>query len=309
MTVIANGDNIVIASNGSIVAVGDNAVLRGNTGDATGSGTIAVDAIDSEISSGNSERTDVVAAPAPGSPSAPIPPGDPPPTSPYPQSASPPPVGGGVVATGATAPMTADRATAIAGYEDHSIDVGGSDNVVTYDDSDVFLHRDGQLNGNTGDTDTSGLNVVDATGSTVLSGDSGNSDESPDPPPFNAGTRPSGSTGAPPPMGGAAASVTDINGVSTAAGQDSLVIGGDGMDDNGVAVRGDRNVVSYDDGNVAIGGTGNVNAQIGDSDTGGTVAMGVHDSHIEAGDSFLPASQQAGAQSSDPFDGDDPDVD
>src|SRR6185436_2124007 len=103
--------------------------------------------------------------------------------------------------------------------------------------------------------------------STVLSGDSGNSDESPDPPPFNAVTRPSPSASTGTTMGGPAASVADINGVSTASGQDSLVIGGDGMDDNGVAVRGDRNVVSYDDGNVAIGGTGNVNVQIGASDT------------------------------------------
>ena len=103
-------------------------------------------------------------------------------------------------------------------------------------------------------------------------------------------------------------SIADINGVSTATGSDSLVIGGDGMDDNGVRVQGDRNVATYDDGNVAVGGIGNVNAQIGDSDTSGTVVMAVHDSDIQAGDSFLPASQQAGAQVSDPFDGNDPDV-
>ena len=66
--------------------------------------------------------------------------------------------------------------------------------------------------------------------------------------------------------------------------------------------------LTYDDSNVVIGGIGNVNAQIGDSDTSGTVAMAIRDSVIEAGGSFLPASQQAGAQVSDPFDGDDPDV-
>jgi hypothetical protein len=103
-------------------------------------------------------------------------------------------------------------------------------------------------------------------------------------------------------------SVADINGISTATGQDTLVVGGDGLDDNGVRIHGDRNVATYDDGNVAIGGVGNVNAQIGDSDTSGAVVMGVRDSNVAAGDSFLPASQQAGAQVGDPFDGNDPDI-
>ena len=40
------------------------------------------------------------------------------------------------------------------------------------DDSNLFFHRIGILNGNTGDTDTSGLNVVDATCLTVRSGNS-----------------------------------------------------------------------------------------------------------------------------------------
>ncbi len=96
--------------------------------------------------------------------------------------------------------------------------------------------------------------------------------------------------------------------MSTANGADSLVIGGDGVDDNGVTVRGDRNVVTYDDGNVVVGGRGDVNAQIGDSDTSGAVVMGVDGSLIETGDSFLPPDQQAGAQPTDPFDGDDPDL-
>ena len=54
MSIIANGDRIVIASNGSIVAAGDNPVVRGNTGDAAASGTIAVDPVDSEVTSGSS---------------------------------------------------------------------------------------------------------------------------------------------------------------------------------------------------------------------------------------------------------------
>src|SRR6202007_1118578 len=50
---------------------------------------------------------------------------------------------------------------AIAGFEDHSVSVIGDDHLVTYDDSNVFINRDGQINANTGDTDSSGLNVVD----------------------------------------------------------------------------------------------------------------------------------------------------
>lgn len=196
--------------------------------------------------------------------------------------------------------------------ENHAVDVGGDDNVVTYDDSNVVLHRRGRVNGNTGDTDTSGLNVVDDVGSTIRSGDSGNSDETPDDPPANPaavtrrGTPSSANrrSGATP----SSASVTDVNGESTATATDSLVIGGDGIDDNGVTVRGGRNVVTYDDGNVAIGGAGDTNAQIGDSDTGGAVTIGTRRSRIRAGNSFLPARQQAGAEPADPFDGDDPDV-
>jgi hypothetical protein len=206
--------------------------------------------------------------------------------------------------------VPASRSIGIAGWEDHSIEVGGDDNLVTYDDSNLFMHRIGTLNGNTGDTDTSGLNVVDAQRSVARSGPSGNSDESPDPPPL-AVARP-GAPSASDVLGtrtaNGAASVTDINGVSTATAQDSLVVGGDGMDDNGVRVSGNRNVATYDDGNVTVGGWGDVNSQIGDSDTSGTVAMAIRDSHVEAGGSFLPASQQAGAKPADPFDGDDPDV-
>ncbi len=50
-----------------------------------------------------------------------------------------------------------------------------------------------------------------------------------------------------------------------------------------VGDRSDPNIVTYDDSNVVIGGTGDVNAQIGDSDTGGAVVIGVHDSDVEAG--------------------------
>jgi hypothetical protein len=308
LSIAANGDHIVIASDGSIVSVGDNTDLRGNTGDAAASGSIAIDVADSVLTSGDSGL-----APTSGQPVWPHVTAQPPRregTALPPQSLIQPPAPGGSVA-GSLPGGAAGRAVGVAGYELHSIDVAGSDNLLTYDDSNLFFHRVGVLNGNTGDTDTSGLNVVDSTHSVVRSGDSGNSDETPDPPPFNPaslGASPMSGVLSTPTMSGSSVSIADVNGVSTATGADTLVIGGDGFDDNGVRVQGDRNVAIYDDGNVAIGGSGAVNAQIGDSDTSGAVVMAVRDSDIAAGDSFLPASQQAGAQVGDPFDGNDPDV-
>ena len=73
------------------------------------------------------------------------------------------------------------RAVDIAGYEDHSLSVRGLRNVVTYDDSNVFIDRDGKINANTGDTDSAGLNAVDTVRSTVTAGphcDDGCDDES-----------------------------------------------------------------------------------------------------------------------------------
>ena len=61
------------------------------------------------------------------------------------------------------------------------------------------------------------------------------------------------------------------------------MVGADGYDDVSIRTRGNRDIVSYDDSNVVIGGTGNVNAQIGDSDTGGAVVMGIRNSDVEAG--------------------------
>jgi hypothetical protein len=321
LSVIANGNHIVVAAQGSIVSVGDNTVVHGNTGDAAASGTIALDVADSTLTSGDSTTSgDFKSAPQ-------WPVGTLAPTgwTTYPLHAlpltnaqnnglqpvpTPSAVIGGAVG-GLAGGGVAGRAIGIAGYEVHSVDITGNDNLATYDDSDLFFHRNGVLNGNTGDTDTSGLNVVDSIGSRVRSGDSGNSDETPDPAPFDPADLGSPARAAAlinNPTGGTSVSIADINGISTATGQESLVIGGDGMDDNGVRIRGDRNVATYDDGNVAIGGTGNVNAQIGDSDTSGAVVMGVRYSDVAAGNSFLPASQQAGAQVGDPFDGNDPDL-
>jgi hypothetical protein len=261
LSVVANGDHIVIANDGSIVLVGDNGVLRGNTGDASSSGAIAVDVQGSQMDTGSSQVT----APS----SSQVPPGSMTPGSGVPPATAPPPPGD-----------PASRATAIAGYQIRAIDVAGSDNLVTYDDSNLFFHRIGRFNGNTGNTDTSGLNVVDAVGSIVRSGDSAGVAEPPDPPPFVL-PRPYAS--------GGSASVADCRSVATATGDDTLVIGGDGVKDNTVRVQGDHNVVTYDDGNAAVGGIGDVNAQIGDSGTAGVVVMSVRGSHIQAGDSLVDA--------------------
>ena len=65
----------------------------------------------------------------------------------------------------------------------------------------------------------------------------------------------------------------------------SLTVGGDGIDDLSERVDGNCNVSTYDDSNVVIGGSGAVNAQIGDSDTGGTVTMDTVDSIVSGGNS------------------------
>jgi hypothetical protein len=273
MSIIANGDGIIIATNGSIIAAGDNPNVRGNTGDAGSSGTIAVDAVESQISSGDSQ---VSRGAAPGAGTAAT--DDP--------AAAPPSAATTTGAPGNGAPTLAERAVAISGWADNTLDVSGDDNILTYDDSNVVVDRIGNHNGNTGDTDTSGLNVVDAAGSVVRSGSS-QSAETPEP----AGTSaPASSTATPPPWASnASVAVADANGVATATGADSLVIGAGGVDLNGVRVRGERNIATYDDGNVAVGGIGDVNAQIGDSNTSGAVVMGIRDSYVESGSSYATA--------------------
>jgi hypothetical protein len=60
------------------------------------------------------------------------------------------------------------RTPDITGREDHSILIRGVGNVATYDDdSNVWIARNGKINGNTGDTGDAGLNAVDTVRSTV----------------------------------------------------------------------------------------------------------------------------------------------
>ncbi len=302
-SITAIGNNIVIAYGDSVAFVGDHGALTANTGDASSSGTVALDVADSTLSSGRSAS----AASSTGS---------------------------GIVGSPTTPTSATDgldpnhsvpgRGLAISGYEDHSLNVAGSDHVVTYDDSNVFIARNGQINANTGDTDSAGLNVVDATGSIVRSGnqnedagadsedseDSDSDSEDAETPAFvhaiNSADESSQTDDGdsdeplgPLPDAPADSRVTVVPprataGVSedeegdgagtTASGDQATVIGGDGYDNLAVDVTGQGHVVSYDDSNVVIGGEGGVNAQIGDSDTAGAVVMGVTNSIIEAGD-------------------------
>jgi hypothetical protein len=70
-----------------------------------------------------------------------------------------------------------------------------------------------------------------------------------------------------------------------ASGQDAIVIGGDGYDDDDNRAAGENIVITRDDGNVVLGGTGDVNAQIGDSEQG-AVIMGVTRTFIQGGGAY-----------------------
>jgi hypothetical protein len=238
---------VVVAYDGSIVFVGDDGVLTANTGAVSSSGTLAIDSQGSTLSSGN--------------------------------SAAPVLSLGGSATQGPLAGNLGGRPVSIAGFEDHSINVLGNDQIVTYDDSNVFLDRTGQINANTGDTDSSGLNAVDVTGSSVRSGDSGDDEDDSEEGEEDEEEEDLATLSS-------TASSADDDATTSASGHNPLVIGGDGYDDLAVRSAGNRNIITYDDSNVVIGGTGGVNAQIGDSDTGGAVVMGIHDSQVVAGNAF-----------------------
>jgi hypothetical protein len=339
MAATAIGDHIVIAYDGAIVYVGDNGSLTANSGDAIGGGTVALDAASSTFSStydptvivpnrftGSSPTGNLTATPtgnliatpnvvAGGSPGG------------IPQDASP--------LVSAFISYTQNRTADIAGFEDHSVLTRGTGNVVTYDDSNVFVNRDGKINANTGDTDSAGLNAVDTLRSTVSAGphcDDGCDDESIIQ--AHAGVFDEGDVAvdgngnvvwAPDSAGESATdddsdddSLPADNGDDSDAADDesddgdasdpaepaetrdeadngpepegipapgALIVGGDGIDDLSERVDGNFNVSTYDDSNVVLGGTGDVNAQIGDSDTGGTVTMGTVDSTVSGGNS------------------------
>lgn len=271
VSIIANGNNIVIATDRSIVSVGDNTVVKGNTGDAGASGVIAIDVSGSTVTTGDSDVT-TSTAPQGGTGQALVP--------------------GAASVLGAQAGgSSGTRATAIAGWDRRTVEVTGSDNLVGYDSSNLFYQRDGDLNGNTGDAKSSGLVAVDVAQSAVGSGRSCSASSPATA--LDAAELPS-IPGVWPLPEGSGASVVGPDSIATATGDDTLVIGGDGVHDMGVQVTGDSNVVAYDGGNTVVGGTGDANAQVGDSDAGGVVVMSVGGSEIQAADTCAIAPSPEG---------------
>lgn len=283
-------------------------------------------------------------------------------------------------------PDAASRGVAFSEWESYRTDIAGRNIVATTDDSNVFIKRNGQLNGNTGDTDASGLNVTAARNAVIRGSES--ADEAPwqtaaatlvelatgerpdgplsdedddddddddgdanDPDPGANGTNPfpyavGARTTAPRAGGDDAAELDDDadddegddadapraerpaataavitptgddddddddedefdfpytewtqqvsadtatavhtdEGTTLASGQDAIVVGGDGYDDDNRAV-GEHLVVTRDDSHVVIGGTGNVNAQVGDSEQG-AVIMDVDNVFIQGGGAY-----------------------
>lgn len=291
----------ILATQGSIVFVGDDGRLIANTGPTDSSGVVALGVTGSTLETGTSSGA--------ARPSAAGTAGTSPGTTSIQYGAN----GNAALASLLNPNGSGGQSVVLSGLEDHSVSVAGNDQIVTYDDSNVFVARNGQINANTGDTDSSGLNVVDVTGSRVRSGNSGDgeaSGEEEEDEGTGAGMAPATSgrsamtadvegedtgliSGAnaggeddvavPAVLSGMSFGTVTDEGASTAIGRNTLVIGADGYDDVSIRSQGDRNVVSYDDSNVVIGGTGNVNAQIGDSDTGGAVVMGVDNSDVQAG--------------------------
>ena len=74
-------------------------------------------------------------------------------------------------------------------------------------------------------------------------------------------------------------------GTTLASGADAVVVGADGYDDDDNRAVGENIVLTRDDSNVVLGGTGDVNAQIGDSEQG-AVIMGVDGVFIQGGGAY-----------------------
>ena len=280
-----HGDHNVIAADRSVLAVGDETRLNANAGDVSSSGTLGVGGENSTLQSGASTTTGAHRAVGAGA-------------SPRPAESGSAPAPRRALKAGTPErfpfPIRVSgngQATAISGYEDHSVSVSGEDQIAVYDDSNLFVDRNGKLNANTGDTDSSGLNAVDVSGSLIRSGDhteNGDEGEEPDDEDARQTGGPGEQTAAVPaaePGGPRASGTVTDDGESSATGRSALTIGADGYDNLGIDLEGKRNIVTYDDSNVVVGGTGDVNAQIGDSDTGGAVVMGISDSDVRSGNS------------------------
>jgi hypothetical protein len=282
----------VVASDGAVVLVGPDGHLVANTGDAATGGAVVLDSQGSLLAT-TADRSGAT-------------PGSSTPAQAGPASArtatgsaagtTATTTGTAAVAQGATAdPRAAAGATfdhvAFSGYEDHSLCVGGNRNLIAYDDANLFVDHVGRVDANTGDTDSSGINAVDVTGSVIRSGASGGvedepgeepeEEESAEPvSPDDAATAPAGTSA---PAQGAAVATSPTPAAPAPAGGTSLSVSGDGFDDLSVHASGDGNVISDEDSNLVVGGTGPVTAQVGDADTAGVLVMGVHDSTVVSG--------------------------
>ena len=250
-------------------------------------------------------------------------------------------------------PGATSRGVAFSEWESYRTDVTGRDILVVTDDTNFFKDREGKVNGNTGDTDASGLNVLDATDSIIHGSESADSapwqqempgddddEETPDDETSDEDTSdeetsdeetPDEDTpdtdaasllgleqlAAPSSERAATAAVftamdeetpdegfdfpytewllnvsrdtatavhTD-EGTTLASGADALVIGGDGYDDDDNRAAGANITIGRDDGNIVIGGTGQANGQIGDSEQG-AVIMDVHNVFIQGGGAY-----------------------
>jgi hypothetical protein len=84
---------------------------------------------------------------------------------------------------------------------------------------------------------------------------------------------------------GAASAVHTDEGTTLASGADALVIGGDGYDDDDNRALGEDITITRDDGNVIVGGIGDANSQVGDSEQG-AVIMDVTRTYIQGGGAY-----------------------
>jgi hypothetical protein len=275
--------NVVVASDGSVVLVGAGGRLVANTGAASQGATVVLESDASTIETGDIAAGFPARAPAAtGTPArlpsqlparlpSQLPAGTQPGTAPAPRSPLPTSAAPGL-----------DGLQQVADYEDHSVHVVGHGQIVTNDDSNAFIDRVGQVNSNTGDTDSSAINALDVTDSRIRSGSSAGIPDEPGEDEIGQDEAPAEQTPPPAqaPLPARPPSVT-TQAVTTPAEQPDAA--GAEIHDKSVHSTGTGNAVTQDDSSLVLGGTGHANAQAGDSDTAGVVAMGVHGSELESG--------------------------
>jgi hypothetical protein len=273
--------NVVVASDGSVVLVGAGGRLVANTGAASQGATVALESDASTIATGDVAPGLPARAPAAtGTPTrlpAWLPARTPAETQPgaAPRGALPT-----TAAPGLGGPTSWQQ---VADYEDHSVHVVGHGQIVTNDDSNAFIDRVGQVNSNTGDTDSSAINALDVTDSRIRSGSSAGIPDEPGEDEIGQDEAPAEQTPSPAQALLPDGPPTVTTPALTTAEQPDADAPGAEIHDKSVHSTGTGNAVTQDDSSLVLGGAGHVNAQAGDSDTAGVVAMGVHGSELESG--------------------------